>query len=119
MQAMLNLEADFEDDGNVASGKSSNTVESTKPSRTYSTFDKDGNKNGTYTIFASYVKSLNIVDLSRFDAWVKVTKVEISNVKVWAEALETKEDKNLIKAKTLMIKKCDELINEIGEQNGQ
>ena len=123
IQAMLNLEADFEDDGNNASGRVSGTIENKKPSRTYTTFDRDGNilfespaiakegkSNGTYTNFVSYVKALNIDAMKMHPEWVTQTERQLHDIDIWAKALGDED----VKAKDALIKKCFELSQKIG-----
>ena len=113
IQAMLNLEADFEDDGNNASGNRSGTVETKKPSRTYTTFDRDGNSNGTYTNFVSYVKAINIEAMKIHPNWVTQTEAQLHDINDWAEKLGDDD----VKAKDALIKKCSELLKKIGVEN--
>tara|TARA_R110000851_G_scaffold122631_2_gene252089 strand:+ start:424 stop:1134 length:711 start_codon:yes stop_codon:yes gene_type:complete len=110
IQAMLNLEADFEDDGNNASGRVSGTIENKKPSRTYTTFDRDGKSNGTYTNFVSYVKALNIDAMKMHPEWVTQTERQLHDIDIWAKALGDED----VKAKDALIKKCSELSQKIG-----
>ena len=110
IQAMLNLEADFEDDGNNASGRVSGTIENKKPSRTYTTFDRDGKSNGTYTNFVSYVKALNIDAMKMHSEWVTQTERQLHDIDIWAKALGDED----VKAKDALIKKCFELSQKIG-----
>ena len=110
IQAMLNLEADFEDDGNNASGRVSGTIENKKPSRTYTTFDRDGKSNGTYTNFVSYVKALKIDAMKMHSEWVTQTERQLHDIDIWAKALGDED----VKAKDALIKKCFELSQKIG-----
>jgi hypothetical protein len=66
IQAMLNLEADFEDDGNLASGNKtgeSNIIDkkenTTMPKRKYVLFNKDGNIASSVSAFGTYLGELN------------------------------------------------------------
>ena len=108
IQAMLNLEADFEDDGNNASGNKTNIIENEKPSRQYTTFDAFGKKLGIYTDFNSYIKALS-TKWSDKQLWVIATTNELNNIINWANSFEEKHKKNGIK----IINKCAQEINII------
>ena len=116
IQAMLNLEADFEDDGNVASGrvgKESNIIETkekvTLPSRKYVGFDKNGNSVSTWTSFTNYLSNLNAPQMKEHHAWCSVSIIHLQDVVSWAKELPKEHSRS----SNAMIKKCDEQIKFI------
>jgi len=115
IQAMLNLEADFEDDGNQASGRNDKPdgkiVQTTLPSRTYETFDEDGNKNGTYTSFKSYAGALDISKYKSIEEWKMPTIAHLEEIINWTENTLTKDEHK--KTKMALIKSCNDKINQI------
>ncbi len=121
IQAMLNLEADFEDDGNLSSGnkpsdgKGNDIVKSVSmPVRKYIQFDKDGKKATEITNFATYLKSLSSDDMKRHHLWSSQTIIQLQDIIQWAEKLDKQFEKNA----NIMIKKCNEQISLIkGEKN--
>ena len=108
---MLNLEADFEDDGNLSSGNKpsdgkGNDIEKSvsMPVRKYIQYDKDGNKATEVTNFNTYLKSLSVDNLKQHHSWSSQTVIQLQDIIQWAENL----DKALEKNANLMIKKCNE-----------
>ena len=111
IQALLNLEADFEDDGNTASGNKGgdgNIIENKKPSRKYTTFDAFGKRLGQYTDFASYTKALGTKWVDYQD-WVTPTIKELNDVIDWTDSFEENDKKHAIK----IVNKCQQEINII------
>ena len=91
LQALLNLEADFEDDGNVASGNTGEKAltSHSNPSRVYKVYDSVGQEAGTYTKFQSYESALEdqLTDPScSTKAWAKATQAELEDIVKWANA---------------------------------
>lgn len=120
IQAMLNLEADFEDDGNLASGNKNqdgkgNDIEPkvTMPVRKYIQYDKEGYPATEVTNFQTYLKSLSEKTMKQHHAWCSQTIVHLKNIIDWANGLEDKYNKGA----QLTIKKCNEKIKAIGEGN--
>ena len=115
IQAMLNLEADFEDDGNQASGRNDKPdgkiIQTVMPSRTYETFDEEGNKNGTYTSFKSYAGALDIEKYKTIEEWKAPTIAQLEDIINWTESNLDKEEHK--KTKMLLIKSCNTKINQI------
>ena len=111
IQALLNLEADFEDDGNTASGNKGgdgNIIENKKPSRKYTTYDPFGKKLGQYTDFASYTKALG-TKWSDKQLWVIPTIKELNDIIDWTDSFEETDNKHAIK----IVNKCSQEINII------
>jgi hypothetical protein len=115
---MLNLEADFEDDGNTASGNKtgeSNIIETKEkkdaPKRKYNLFDADGKISNVCTSFATYVgelnKSINVVKNSH--ACSSATIIQLQDIQGWAEGLPKEHKKNA----DATIKKCKQYITLI------
>ena len=113
IQAMLNLEADFEDDGNQASGRNDKPdgkiIQTVMPSRTYETFDEEGNKNGTYTSFKSYAGALDIEKYKTIEEWKAPTIAQLEDIINWTETNLDKEEHK--KTKMLLIKSCNTKIS--------
>ena len=112
LQALLNLEVDFEDDGNAASGRKHDKIESTNPSRTYNTYDKDGVANGTYTTWKSYIMVMekDLPKLANNEPYKESTIEELTKIKVWAiEELTGTHEKH----QAVIKKRCDELLKLI------
>ena len=114
IQALLNLDADFEDDGNIASGNKHSIIETNKPSRKYTTFDVQGNQMGVYTDFASYLKALSKKWVDYQD-WVTPTLKELNDIINWTDSFHENDKKH----KITIVNKCSQQINLInGENNG-
>ena len=111
IQAMLNLEADFEDDGNNASGNTSGDIETNKPSRQYITFDDNGKQSGIYTDFNSYIKALEN-KVSDEEPWVESTYNQLNDIIEWTKTFKDTDKKHGLK----IVKKCNEEINKIKEK---
>lgn len=115
IQAMLNLEADFEDDGNQASGRNDKPdgkiIQTVMPSRTYETYDEEGNKNGTYTSFKSYASALDISKYKSIEEWKMPTIAHLEDIINWTENTLTKDEHK--KTKMLLVKSCNDKINQI------
>lgn len=108
IQALLNLDADFEDDGNTASGNKDPIIETNKPSRKYTTFDVQGNQMGVYTDFASYLKALGKKWVDYQD-WVVPTLKELNNIIDWTDSFSEDNKKH----KITIVNKCSQQINLI------
>jgi len=115
IQAMLNLEADFEDDGNLASsnkGGESNIIDkkenNTMPKRKYVLFNKDGNIASSVSAFGTYLGELNkaITMIKGNHSCCSATIIQLQDITLWAEGLGKQHSKNA----TTMIKKCDQYI---------
>lgn len=115
IQAMLNLEADFEDDGNLASGNKggeSNIIDkkenNTMPKRKYVLFNKDGNIASSVSAFGTYLGELNkaITMIKSNHSCCSATIIQLQDIKLWAEELGEQHKKNA----TTMIKKCEQYI---------
>ena len=113
IQAMLNLEADFEDDGNLASNnKEKNGTSSTiggMPKRQYVLFDAKGKIHSRVNSFVTYVKSLNEQSMKKHHEWASVTIIQLQDMISWAEELPKDHSKNA----NSMIKTCNNLIKFI------
>jgi hypothetical protein len=118
IQAMLNLEADFEDDGNTASGnvgKEANVIETKEkkeaPKRKYNLFDKDGKISNVCSSFATYIgelnKSINVVKNNH--ACSSATIIQLQDIQGWAEGLPKEHKKNA----DATVKKCKQYITLI------
>ena len=112
IQAMLNLESDFEDDGNSANGlRGADKIENKNPSRTYTTYDRDGKSNGSYTSWKSYKAALNIDENQNSDNWKSATKAELTEISKWAnQALTRTQDE---KSKKAMQDAIDKILLQI------
>lgn len=115
IQAMLNLEADFEDDGNLASGNKggeSNIIDkkenNTMPKRKYVLFNKDGNIASSVSAFGTYLGELNkaITMIKGNHSCCSATIIQLQDITLWAEGLGKQHKKNA----TTMIKKCQQYI---------
>jgi hypothetical protein len=116
IQAMLNLEADFEDDGNSASGNKtgeSNIIETKDkvsiPNRQYISYDSLGKSTSKYSNFTSYITYLNPHKMKQHHAWCSVTIIQLQDIISWAEELPEKYSKS---GKN-MITKCQNQIKFI------
>ena len=106
VQAMLNLEADFEDDGNTASGNKtgeSNILETKSknnmPNREYICYDAQGNPASKQSQFTTYMANLNAHKMKQHHAWCSVTIIQLQDIIGWAEKLpkeHTRSAKNMI-----------------------
>mgnify|MGYP003120222292 FL=1 len=116
VQAMLNLEADFDDDGNTADGNKTgeaNILENKEkvdlPLRKYIRFDADGKMAFSGTQFMTYVTKLDAHKMKSHHAWCSNTIIQLQDIKSWAEELPKLHSRTA----TSMIKKCDEQIKFI------
>ncbi len=118
IQAMLNLEADFEDDGNSASGrvgKEANIIEQTTsakvemPKREYVLFDAKGKISSRVNSFLTYIKTLNEHSMKKHHEWSSITIIQLQDMVSWAEKLPKEHKKNA----DSMITKCNNLIQFI------
>jgi len=118
IQAMLNLEADFEDDGNIASGNKTGEgkIIETKeklgtPKRKYNIFDSDGRISNVCTSFGTYLgelnKTLNVIRKSHTCS--SATIIQLQDIMLWAEELPKEHKKNA----DTTIKKCKQYITLI------
>lgn len=100
IQAMLNLESDFEDDGNAATGlRGADKIENKQPSRTYTTYSHDGKTSGSYTSWKSYKDALKVHENRTSDKWRESTQAELVNISKWAnETLTTKDQQTAKKS---------------------
>jgi hypothetical protein len=108
IQAMLNLEADFEDDGNLASGNKggeSNIIETqennTMPKRKYVIFDKDGKISHECTSFGTYLGDLkkNMTMIKQNHNCCSATIIQLQDIDLWSDGLDKKHAKNVAKIK--------------------
>lgn len=112
--ALLNLEADFEDDGNTASGNNDGIIENKNPIRKYITFDHVGNKQAVYNDFTSYLKALDKKWVDNQD-WVIPTLKELNAIISWTDSFSEDNKKH----KITILNKCSQQIKLInGENNG-
>ena len=117
IQAMLNLEADFEDDGNSASGRVGkeaniidiNTKKKEMPKREYVQFDSKGKIASRVSSFLTYIKTLNEQSMKKHHEWCSVTIIQLQDMISWAEELPKEHEKNA----NSMITKCNNLIKFI------
>ena len=118
IQAMLNLEADFEDDGNSASGrvgKESNIIDTKDkadlPKRKYNLFDQHGKVGNVCSSFGTYLGEINKTTntMMNHHAWCSVTIIQLQDIMGWAEELP----KEHLRSANTMIKKCKEQIKFI------
>jgi len=116
IQAMLNLEADFEDDGNSASGNKtgeSNIIETKDkvfiPKRQYISYDSMGKSASKYSNFTSYITYLNSHKMKQHHEWCSVTIIQLQDIMGWAEDLPKEHSRS---AKS-MIGKCETQIKFI------
>ena len=94
VQAMLNLEADFEDDGNTASGNKtgeSNIIETKQkkdmPNREYICYDAEGKPASKQSQFQTYMANLNPHKMKQHHEWCSVTIIQLQDIIGWAEKL--------------------------------
>ena len=117
IQAMLNLEADFEDDGNLASGrtgKDSNVLETKeKPKRDYVLYDENGEVKSIVNSFATYVNEItkSLSTIQKHHACSSVTIIQLQDIHSWAEKLSEKDEWK--KTANSIMKKCKQIIKVI------
>jgi len=116
VQAMLNLEADFEDDGNTASGNKtgeSNIIETKQkkdmPNREYICYDAEGKPASKQSQFQTYMANLNPHKMKQHHEWCSVTIIQLQDIIGWAEKLPKEHNRS---AKTI-ISKCETQIKFI------
>jgi uncharacterized protein YlaI len=116
VQAMLNLEADFEDDGNTASGNKtgeSNIIETKQkkdmPNREYICYDAEGKPASKQSQFQTYMANLNPHKMKQHHEWCSVTIIQLQDIIGWAEKLPKEHSRS---AKTI-ISKCETQIKFI------
>jgi len=116
VQAMLNLEADFDDDGNTASGNKTgkaNIIETKDkkdmPNREYVCFDAQGEIASKLNQFTTYMANLNAHNMKRHHAWCSVTVIQLQDIIGWAEKLPKEHSRS---AKSI-IGKCEAQIKFI------
>ena len=113
IQAMLNLEADFEHDGNLASGrtgKDSNILETKeKPKRDYVLYDENGEVKSIVNSFATYVNE--ITTIQKHHACSSVTIIQLQDIYSWAEKLSEKDEWK--KTANSIMTKCKQIIKVI------
>ena len=112
IQAMLNLEADFEDEGNLASNANAESTIKEKaemPKRKYVQYDKDGNKATEVTAFNTYMSTLNAKDMKQHHSWCSQTIIQLQDIKKWASELDEVHKTN----KSTIVKHCDTQIKFI------
>ena len=120
IQAMLNLEADFEDDGNLASGrtgKNSNVLETReateKPKRDFVLYDEKGETKTVVNSFSVYMGELTkaIPMIKKSHACSSVTIIQLQDIYGWAEMLSEKKE-HKVGANSVM-RKCKDYIKLI------
>ena len=120
IQAMLNLEADFEDDGNLASGNKTgesniiDTKEKTKkPKRDFVLYNEVGEIRSVVNSFATYVNELNkaMPMILKNHACSSPTIIQLQDIYSWAEKLAEKKDLKR-SAENVMVK-CKQFIKII------
>jgi|9_EtaG_2_1085328.scaffolds.fasta_scaffold06261_7 hypothetical protein len=120
IQAMLNLEADFEDDGNLASGNKSgesNIVDikekTKKPKRDFVLYDEVGEVRTVVDTFATYVNEItkSLSTIQKHHACSSVTIIQLQDIYNWAEKLSEKDD--LKKTANNVMAKCKKIIRVI------
>tara|TARA_R110002072_G_scaffold199505_5_gene357180 strand:+ start:1360 stop:2082 length:723 start_codon:yes stop_codon:yes gene_type:complete len=116
VQAMLNLEADFEDDGNTASGNKtgeSNIIETKNkisiPQREYICFDSQGKPASKQSLFDTYLANLKPHNMKQHHQWCSVTIIQLQDIIGWAEKLP----KEHLRSAKNMITKCQTQIKFI------
>ena len=124
IQAMLNLEADFEDDGNLSSGNNTSTGKGNDinksddmPSRKYTVYNKDGSVASQVSSFNTYYKTLVGNLNSKWwiseHAWTSQTIIQLQDIIEWASKLDVKYKKGA----DAMIKKAKTSIQKIKEES--
>ena len=117
IQAMLNLEADFEDDGNLASGrtgKNADIIETKeKPKRDYVLYDEEGEVRSVVDNFLTYVNEItkSLSTIQKHHACSSVTIIQLQDIYNWAEKLSEKDD--LKKTANNIMAKCKKIIRVI------
>ena len=116
VQAMLNLEADFDDDGNTASGNKTgeSNIIATKdknnmPNREYICYDSQGKPTSKQSQFTTYMANLNGHKMKQHHSWCSVTIIQLQDIIGWAEKLPKEHSRS---AKN-MIGKCETQIKFI------
>lgn len=124
IQAMLNLEADFEDDGNLSSGNNTSAGKGNDinksddmPSRKYTVYNKDGSVASQVSNFNTYYKTL-VSNLSSKvwvseHSWTSQTIIQLQDIIEWASKLDSKYKK----VADAMIKKAKTSIQKIKEES--
>jgi hypothetical protein len=113
---MLNLEADFEDDGNSASGNKtgeSNIIETklknNMPNREYICYDANGKPASKQSQFTTYLANIKANNMKQHHAWCSITIIQLQDIIGWAEKLPKEHSRS---AKN-MITKCETQIKFI------
>ena len=116
VQAMLNLEADFDDDGNTASGNKtgeSNIIgtkdKNNMPNREYICYDANGKPASKQSQFTTYMANLNAHNMKQHHAWCSITIIQLQDIIGWAEKLPKEHSRS---AKNMMTK-CETQIKFI------
>ena len=115
IQAMLNLEADFEDDGNLSSGNTNgesdinDKKDKNMPSRKYVGYDKEGKANKYSSDFNTYLKNLNVKEMKQHFAWGASTVIQLQDIIGWAKELPAEHKKHI----NNIVKKCEAQIKLI------
>lgn len=124
IQAMLNLEADFEDDGNLSSGNNTSEGKGNDinksgdmPSRKYTVYNKDGSVASQVSSFNTYYKTLvgnlNSKVWVSEHSWTSQTIIQLQDIIEWASKLDNKYKKGA----DAMIKKAKTSIQKIKEES--
>ena len=116
VQAMLNLEADFDDDGNTASGNKtgeSNIIgtkdKNNMPNREYICYDANGKPASKQSQFTTYLANIKANNMKQHHAWCSITIIQLQDIIGWAEKLPKEHSRS---AKS-MIGKCETQIKFI------
>jgi len=116
--ALLNLEADDEDDGNAAQGnKGDKAAPQTKmPSRSYEVFGLDGKVARTFTDWNSFSKSIHPLDRYKHsDIWCKAQVQMLDEVRKWVNEQRKGQDEKVQKNLTKLHDAAQKLKGEIVE----
>ena len=124
IQAMLNLEADFEDDGNLSSGNNTSAGKGNDinksddmPTRKYTVYNKDGSVASQVSSFNTYYKTLvGNLDSKMWvkeHSWTSQTIIQLQDIIEWASNLDNKYKKGA----DAMIKKAKTSIQKIKEES--
>ena len=113
VQAMLNLEADFDDDGNTASGNKtgeSNIIDNNQmPNREYICYGEGGKPVSKQSKFETYMANLNAHKMKHHHEWCSITIIQLQDIIAWAERLP----KSHARSSKSMIGKCETQIKLI------
>lgn len=118
--SLLNLEADDEDDGNLAQGnkgRGADEIQTKNPSRSYEVFDLDGKVSRTYTDWASFKKAIDPINkFSHSATWCAAQSDMLDDVIRWAASQKDGANEKTSKALDGLSKQAADLKGSIEKE---